>query len=150
MNRLVRLFFTLAKNKNIQWDGIETAVRDADLPALLRELDWIRPDALHICRPRSYPDFRRMAKDGRLRPAEPRMCSWGIAYNGLCFTQPVQDEKGVGKGCSLSRILIPDAPEKYFLSKEQVEKLLFCARTDTSGMRVLTDTDSGGADKEAA
>lgn len=150
MNRLVRLFFTLAKNNSGHWDGIESAVREADLPALLRELDWLRPDALHVCRPRSYPDFRRLAKDGRLRPVEPRMCGWGIAYDGLCFTQPVREEKGAGRGCSLSRILISDAPEKYYLSTEQVEKLLFCARTDTSGMRVLTETDSGGADKEAA
>ena len=28
-------------------------------------------------------------------------------------------------GCSLSDILIPDAPEKYFLSSEQTEKLLY-------------------------
>lgn len=28
-------------------------------------------------------------------------------------------------GCSLSDILIPDAPEKYFLSSEQSEKLLY-------------------------
>ena len=28
-------------------------------------------------------------------------------------------------GCSLSAILIPDAPEKYFLSSAQVEKLLY-------------------------
>lgn len=29
------------------------------------------------------------------------------------------------QGCSLSDILIPDAPEKYFLSSEQTGKLLY-------------------------
>ena len=144
MNRLVCLFFTLAGNVTGPWDAAEAAVQDADLPALLRDLDWLKPDALHICRSQSFPDFRRLAKDGSLRPAEPRMCTWGMAWNGLCFTQPVREEKGVGEGCSLSQILIPDAPERYFLSAKQMEKLLYRAKTDTSNMCVLPD----GADSD--
>ena len=83
------------------------------------------------------------------------MCTWGMAWNGLCFTQPVREDKGTGEGCSLSQILIPDAPEHYFLSAKQMEKLLYRAKTDTSGMSVLTDgadaeENSGDAGEEAA
>ena len=143
MNRLVNLFFTLAENEPVPWDAMESALQEADTPAVLRKLDWLKPDALHICHPQNYPDFRRMAKNGRLLPSEPRMCTWGIAWKGLCFTQPVREEKGTGGGCALSQILIPDAPERFFLSKKQVEKLLSRARTDTSGMSVLPETNSG-------
>ena len=71
--------------------------------------------------------------------AVPRMCTWGIARDGWCLTQPLQPEQGAGEGCSLAQILIPDAPERYFLSAKQMEKLLYRAKTDTSGMSVLTD-----------
>ena len=132
-------------------------IQDANLPALLRELDWLKPNALHICRLHTYPDYRRVAKDGRLLPAQPRMCTWGIAWKGLCLTQPLQEEKEAGEGCSLSRILIPDAPERYFLSAKQMEKLLYFARTDTGGMSVLPEgadfaasEDDDGCGKEAA
>ena len=35
--------------------------------------------------------------------------------------------------CSLSAILIPDAPEKYFLSSAQLDKLLYNALEDRRG-----------------
>lgn len=45
--------------------------------------------------------------------------------NGLCLTANVLESRNQDEGCSLSDILIPDAPEKYFLSSEQTEKLLY-------------------------
>ena len=48
-----------------------------------------------------------------------------IMSNGLCLTQNILEFPNQGNGCSLSAILIPDAPEKYFLSLEQMEKLLY-------------------------
>ena len=53
-------------------------------------------------------------------------------------------------GCSLSDILIPDAPEKYFLSSEQTEKLLYkssAGRRDRESMTqrtACTQTAGGG------
>ena len=44
-------------------------------------------------------------------------------------------------GCSLSDILIPDAPEKYFLSLEQMQKLLYRSSMDGWAKRVY---DSAG------
>ena len=129
-------------------------MQNAELPVFLKEMDWLKPDMFHICRLNAFPDFRRMAKDGRLLPAEPRMCTWGMAWNGLCITQPVREEKGAGEGCSLSKILIPDAPERYFLSAKQMEKLLYRSGTSTENMIILPEKefaeDSGNSEKEAA
>ena len=62
---------------------------------------------------------------GRLRPSSPRFLTWGTMSNGLCLTANILESRSQGGGCSLSAILIPDAPEKYFLSSAQVEKLLY-------------------------
>ena len=129
-----------------QWDAAETALRTLNAPELFKIPDWLKPDAFLICSLKSYPDCRRVAKNGRLLPAEPRMCTWGMARNGWCVTQPVREEKGVGEGCSLSQILIPDAPERYFLSAKQMEKLLYRAKTDTSGMSVLPENVDGASE----
>ena len=50
---------------------------------------------------------------------------WGIMSNGWCLTANILESRNPEGGCSLSAILIPDAPEKYFLSSAQVEKLLY-------------------------
>ena len=46
-------------------------------------------------------------------------------WNGLCLTQNILESRNPGSGCSLSAILIPDAPEKYFLSPETTARLLY-------------------------
>ncbi len=51
--------------------------------------------------------------------------TWGTAWNGWCLTARISVSPRSESGCSLSDILIPDAPEKYFLSSEQTEKLLY-------------------------
>ena len=63
--------------------------------------------------------------------------TWGIMSNGLCLTQNILEFPNQGNGCSLSAILIPDAPEKYYLSSEMVQKLLYnssAGRKDTGSM----------------
>ena len=46
-------------------------------------------------------------------------------FDLLCLTARISVSPRSESGCSLSDILIPDAPEKYFLSSEQTEKLLY-------------------------
>ena len=46
MNRLVSVFFSLAGHTSVPWDEAEAALQKSDLPALLREMDWLKPDAL--------------------------------------------------------------------------------------------------------
>ena len=61
----------------------------------------------------------RMTEAGHLVSSSPRFMTWGIMSNGLCLTANILESLNQDGGCSLSDILIPDAPEKYFLSLEQ-------------------------------
>ena len=124
------------------WDVFELAMRTSDTLSHLRALDWLKPDTPHIWSLGNSPECRRAVRDGSLKPAAvPRMGTWGIAQGGWCLTQMVKPEPGVGEGCSLAEILVPDAPERYFLPEKQVAKLLYRAASsapeDTAG-----DTDS--------
>ena len=63
--------------------------------------------------------------------------NYPIMSNGLCLTASILESPNPGNGCSLSVILIPDAPEKYFLSPAAMEKLLYsssAAPKDTGSM----------------
>ncbi len=66
-----------------------------------------------------------MTVAGRLLPSSKRFRTWGIMWNGQCLTANILECPSQESGCSLSAILIPDAPEKYFLSSAQVAKLLY-------------------------
>ena len=57
-------------------------------------------------------------------------CSWkwnkmGMMRNGKCSTLKISECHKTEKGCSLSDILEEEVPQKYFLSKEQTEKIVF-------------------------
>ena len=67
----------------------------------------------------------RVRQAGRFLSSSPRLMTWGTAWNGWCLTANILESRNPEGGCSLSAILIPDAPEKYFLSSAQVEKLLY-------------------------
>ena len=71
--RLAEIFFSAAQSENGDWDAVETVLHGTDLPALLAAQNWLKANALLICSLRDYPDCRRLAKDGQLRPADPRM-----------------------------------------------------------------------------
>ena len=111
-----RHFLTLAK---------EGALTMPEVLSSLRWPDWLKPDGPLIFCLKTYQDCFRMTKAGRSVPSSPRWMTWGIMSSGLCLTQNISESHSQGKGCSLSAILIPDAPEKYFLSLEQTEKLLY-------------------------
>ena len=49
----------------------------------------------------------------------------GTDFAPTSLTANILESPNPGSGCSLSAILTPDAPEKYYLSSEQVEKLLY-------------------------
>ncbi len=50
--------------------------------------------------------------------------NWGMMSNGNCLTARILEYPKTEKGCSLSDILEEHVDEKYFLSQEQVDKLL--------------------------
>ena len=108
-------------------------MRTSDTLSHLRALDWLKPDTPHIWSLGKTPECCKAAKDGSLKPAPvPRMGTWGIARGGWCLTQTLKPEPGVGEGCSLSEILVPDAPERYYLPEKQVAKLLYRAAPPSS------------------
>lgn len=49
----------------------------------------------------------------------------GMMQNGRCSTLKISECHRTEKGVSLSGILEAEAPQKYFLSKEQTEKIVF-------------------------
>lgn len=90
----------------------------------LRLPAWLKQESLRICCLKMFPEFYSMTKDGHLRSSLPRFMSWGMVSNGVCLTAQIIPHSQ-GEGYSLSDILIPDVPEKYFLSPEQTERLLY-------------------------
>ena len=48
-----------------------------------------------------------------------------MMQNGKCSTPKISECRRTEKGVSLSDILEAEAPQKYFLSKEQTEKIVF-------------------------
>ena len=49
----------------------------------------------------------------------------GMMQNGKCSTPKILESHKTEKGASLLDILEAEAPQKYFLSKEQTEKIVF-------------------------
>ncbi len=49
----------------------------------------------------------------------------GTMQNGKCSTLKTSECLKIEKGCSLSDILEDEVPQKYFLPKEQTEKIVF-------------------------
>lgn len=79
-----------------------------------------------------------MTAAGRLRPSSPRFLTWGTMSNGLCLTANILESPSQGEGCSLSAILIPDSPEKYYLSSEMVRRLLYNSSAAPKGTESMT------------
>lgn len=48
-----------------------------------------------------------------------------MMQNGKCSTPKILESHKTEKGASLSDILEAEVPQKYFLSKEQTEKIVF-------------------------
>ena len=62
-----------------------------------------------------------------------RYLSWGMVSNGKCLTARILESPNPESGCILSDILIEDVPEKYYLSQQQMERLLFKSRQADRG-----------------
>ena len=62
----------------------------------------------------------------------------GSMRNGRCLTRKTLECRRTGSVCLLSDILEVEVPQKYFLSKEQTERIVFAesgTETDTAGTR---------------
>ena len=65
----------------------------------------------------------RMTGARRLKPSTPRLLKWGIILNGVCITADISESPSSDGACILSDILIPDVPDKYFLSAAAMRRI---------------------------
>lgn len=70
----------------------------------------------------NVPLSERFKRGRFLRPSSAKYLDWGMCANGSVLTARLTFPKAES-GCSLSDILIPDVPEKYYLSKEKAQRL---------------------------
>ena len=97
--------------------------RDLKMPEELSSLRlpaWLKPDDLRIFCLRTFQDCLCMTKAGRFLPSTAR----------------ISVSPRFQSGCSVSDNLLPDAPEQYYLSSEQTEKLF------SNSAEVRKDTES--------
>ena len=104
--------------------------------------EWLKKNDRRIFSLKTCLGSFRMTEAGRLVSSSPRFMTWGIMSNGLCLTANILESLNQDGGCSLSDILIPEAPEKYFLSLEQMQKLLYRSPQAATGPGSTTQTDS--------
>ena len=114
--RITRRFLQLAGEKDLKMQEVLSS---------LNWPEWLKKNDRRIFSLKTCLGSFRMTEAGRLVSSSPRFMTWGIMSNGLCLTANILESRNQDGGCSLSDILIPDAPEKYFLSSEMVEKLLY-------------------------
>ena len=107
----------------------------------LRLPDWLKQSDLRICCLKMFPAFYRMTKGKPFRSSSPHWMTWGIMSSGLCLTANILESLNQGEGFSLSDILIPDAPGKYYLSSAQVEKLLYKSSEGRKAPVSMTQTE---------
>ena len=80
---------------------------------------------LNICSLKTFPDSYRRTAAGRLRPSSLRFRNWGTMSHGRCLTAQISVFPKPEKECFLSAVLEKNAPERYYLSPNQIQKLLF-------------------------
>ena len=66
-----------------------------------------------------------LMEDGISPDCSLKWSSGGMMQNGRCSTPKILECHKTGRDVSLSDILEGEAPQKYFLSKEQTEKIVF-------------------------
>ena len=119
--RITRRFLQLAGEKDLKMQEVLSS---------LNWPEWLKKSDRRIFSLKTFQDCFRMTEAGHLVSSSPRFMTWGIMSNGLCLTANILESLNQDGGCSLSDILIPDAPEKYFLSLEQMQKLLYRSSMD--------------------
>ena len=108
-------FLLLARDEALTIQGALSSLR---LPA------WLEKNGLHIFSLKTSQDCYRMTKAGRLRPSSIHFATWGTVSNSRCLTARILECHNQDVGCTLSDILTPDVPERYYLSEAQTRKLL--------------------------
>ena len=96
---------------------------------------------LSICSLKTFPDSYRMTAAGRLRPSSVRFRNWGTMSHGRFLTAQISVFPNPEKECFLSAVLEKNAPERYYLSPTQIQKLLFKRSAADKVTESMTKTD---------
>ena len=91
----------------------------------LRSCDWLKPGSLSYYSPKMLRDFLATTEEEHSESSSIRWMSWGMMSHGRCLTAKISEFPKTGKGCSLLDILEKQVPKKYFLSGEQLQKIVF-------------------------
>lgn len=104
----------LAKASLLRESGLDSKTREE--LCSLKLPDSLQPNGLHFFFWKTYRGCYRMTGARRLKPSTPRLLKWGIILNGACITADISESPSSDGACIFSDILIPDVPDKYFLS----------------------------------
>ena len=130
---LVRLFHSLES-------GVDLKTHEE--PFSLKSLESQPLKDLHIFSLKTYPVCYLTTGAKRLRLSSARFLNWGTMSAGRCLTARISVFPKPEKECILSDILEDNAPEKYFLSERQMERLLSKLSLDERGTESTPQEES--------
>ncbi len=85
--------------------------------------EFLKPKSLLIFCLRTFPQSVRSVKGKSSLQYSAKYLDWGIVVNGNVLTGEIISPRAESE-CSLRDILIPDVPDRYFLSAEKSLRLL--------------------------
>ena len=88
---------------------------------------------LSICSLKMYPDSLVITKAGHLKQSSVRWPNGGMMSYGKCLTAKISEFRNQEKDCILSDFIEKNVPDKYYLSRRQILKLLY---KDTQAKKV--------------
>ena len=129
---LAKAFRSLENGKDSAIPEELSSLRSPGLPPLKN---------LSICSLKMFPDSYHITKAGRLRPSLVRWMNWGTMSYGKCLTAQILVYPNPEKECILSDFIEKSVPEKYCLSRTQIQKLLYNAYPDERAAECTQPTD---------
>ena len=105
---------------------------DSDLmknvePCSLKLCDSLEYSNLSIYSLRTSKGYS-ITKKGKLsKQSSPRWTNWGMMQNGKCLIAKILESHKTENECSLLDILEESVPDKYFLSTQQMERILIAS-----------------------
>ena len=129
---LAKAFQLLESGADLKTQEEHCSLKSLELPPIKN---------LNICSLKTFPDSYRMTAAGRLRPSSLRFQNWGTMSHGRFLTAQISVFPNPEKECFLSAVLEKNAPEKYYLSPNQIQKLLFKKSAADKVTESMTKTD---------
>ena len=122
--------------KTSQWQDTEKDLTETEVPSFEKYFESLGKRGKKIDLNGSYTKMLRecyqATEDLTSLPFSLKWMNSGTMQNGSFLTQNITEYPRTGSVCILSDILEVEVPQKYFLSKEQTERIVF-TESDKSG-----------------